>query len=345
VPVASLTTIFKNDAVKHKETDKLVDLFRNRVELKKEFAALRKEKYSLQDRIKQHQGATARAQQQLEHLENLLLDPESVHNVVVFYQLRGLSAYCEGKIERFAEQLKQQNERRVQSKVVESWQERRKRKAELIEGRLGEQRTNLQMLEGQLETARHKLMTMNSFVKLFRGRSLAANVDEIATHIEVTRTAEQEALKELDDVHQMAPPDQQGLDITAKRSINCMILSFVQQLYLRFEGDDLAGMAKEATDKGVGAVRYGDKKECEHILELLNESMEEADLSDDLPEILKKRSRLIADGAKFRHDDDAVPVPSSVSTVFAFGPNDTIHQSSANLLGDNYFGVARVLSR
>ncbi len=343
--MASLTTIFKNDAVKHKETDKLVDLFRNRVELKKEFAALRKEKYSLQDRIKQQQGATARAQQQLEHIENLLLDPEWVHNVVVFYQLRGLSAHCEGQLERFAEQLKQQNERRVQSKVVESWQERRAQKTVAIEGRLSEQRNNLQTLEDQLQTARHKLMTTNSFIRLFRGRSLAANVDEIAAKIESTRSSENEAQKELEEVRKLAPPDQQGLDITAKRSINCMILSFAQQLYMQFEGDDLAGMAKEATEKSVGAVRYGDKEECESILELLELRMAEADLSDDLPEILKKRSRLIAEGAKFRHDDDAVPVPSSVSTMFAFGANDQIERFDANLLGENFFGIARVLSR
>lgn len=343
--MASLTTIFKNDPVKRQETDKLVDLFRNRVELKKEFAALRNEKFSLQDRIKQQQGATARAQQQLGHIENLLLDPEWAHNVVVFYQLRRLAAHCEGQLERFSEQLKQQSERRVQSKVVGSWQERRKKKTEDIESRIGEQRVTLQKLEDQLQSERHKLMTMNAFMKLFRGRSLAAGVSEIAMRIEAGQREENRALQELDEVQGQNPPDQQGLDIGAKRSINFMILSFVQQLFLQFQDDDLAGMAKEASDKSVGAIRYGSKQECEHLVELIERRLAESELDSDLAEILKKRSRLVAENAKFRHDDDAVPVPSSVAAIFAFDEHDVVRRHDANLLGENYFGVARVLSR
>ena len=49
--MANLTEFFKTAEEAEQDTDKLVDLFRNRSELKKEFAALRNEKYELQDRI------------------------------------------------------------------------------------------------------------------------------------------------------------------------------------------------------------------------------------------------------------------------------------------------------
>lgn len=343
--MASLTTLFKTDAMKGRETDKLVDLFRNRIELKKEFAALRKEKYRLQDRIKQQEGATARAQQQLVNLENLLLDPQSVYNVVVFYQLRGLAYHCEGQLQRFAEQLKQQSERRVQSKVIDSWNERRRQKAEDLESRIGEQRTNLQFLENQLQTERHRLMTMNGLVKLFRGRVLTAGVQEIASRIEAGKYEESQSQQELHQVQSLQPPNQQGLEIGAKRSINFMILSFAQQLYLQFKKDDLAGMAKEASEKSVGTIKYGDRQECDELLELIEQRLAESELEADLAETLKKRSRLIGEGAKFRHDEDAVPIPASVSVVFAFETDGSLHKHEANLLGDNYFGIARVLSR
>ena len=54
--------------------------------------------------------------------------------------------------------------------------------------------------------------------------------------------------------------------LLTKRSINLMILAFAQQLYLHFEEDDLAVMAKEASEKSVGAVNYGTKAECDLIL-------------------------------------------------------------------------------
>ena len=119
--MASLTGIFKADAPPpEQEKDKLVDLFRNRAELKKEFASLRDEKYRLQDRLKEHRASIERVEQKLNHLESLLLDPEWVHNVVTFYQLRRLSTHCASRLARFAEQLKQQRERRVLEKVLDA---------------------------------------------------------------------------------------------------------------------------------------------------------------------------------------------------------------------------------
>jgi hypothetical protein len=343
--LASLATIFKNQATEDRETDKLVDLFRNRAELKKEFAALRNEKYQLQDRIKQHQGATARVQQQLLHVENLLLDPEWAYNVVAFYQLRRLAKHCASQLDRFAEQLKLQRERRIQNRVVASWNERRKQKSNLVESRISEHRLTLQLLEDQLQSERHRLMTMNGFVRIFRGRSLAAKVDDIATRIESGQHQELDFLQELDAVKKLDPPDNPGLDVAAKRSINFMVLSYAQQLYLHYEEDDLVGLAKEASEKSVGAINYGGKRECDDILERLEKRKSAAEQEGDLAEVLKKRAKLIAEQALFRHDDDAVPVPGTVATVFDIDPNGIVQQTDANLIGDNYFAIAKVLSR
>ena len=343
--MASLSTIFKNDATGSQETDKLLDLFRNRSELKKEFAALRNEKYKLKDRIKFHEGATARVHQQLLHLENLLLDPEWAYNVVAFYQLRQLAIHCKNQLSRFAEELKQQSEKRVQNKVLVSWNEQRKQKAAQLRSKLAEHRMTLQMLEDQLQSDRHKLMTMNGFVKLVRGRALAAEIDDMGVRIEAGRSRERELLQGFNEIEQLNPPDNLGLDIAAKRSINFMILSFAQQLYLNFEEHDLVDLAKEASEKSVGAINYGGKAECDVILERLERRKIEVEQEPDVAEILRQRSKLLAERAHFRHDDDAVPAPGSVATVFAINANGAIDQQDVNILGGNYFAIAKVLSR
>lgn len=342
--MASLTTLFKNEAPVTDENDKLVDLFRNRAELKKEFAALRNEKYQLQDRIKQHEGATARVQQRLGHLESLLLDPDWVHNVVAFYQLRRLEAHCRTKLERFAEQLKQQREQRVHGKVVASWNEQRAQQREAVQAKVGEHRMTVQLLEDQLQSERHRLQTMGGFSKLFKGRSLAADVEELEARISGAHAEEQSLLEELDEIEKLAPPDQQGLDIAAKRSINFMILAFAQQLYLHFEEDNLAAMAKEASEKSVGAINYGGKKECDEILDRLRRQKDEAEKDTDSAEVLQQRAKLVAEHAMFHDNDDAVPAPGTVA-VFAIDTNGVIKTKDVNLLGDNYFGISRVLSR
>lgn len=343
--MASLTGIFRPEADVDQDTDKLVDLFRNRAELKKEFAALRNEKYQLQDRVKERQGAVERVQQKLNHLESLLLDPEWVYNVVVFYQLRRLAAHCEAKLERFAEQLKQQRESRAHSKVLFEWNERRKLESAQVQERIGEYRVQLQALEDHLQAERHKLSTMGGISKLFRGRTQAESVEDVEASIVAAQQKESELLHELDAIEKREPPPHQGLDIGTKRSINYLILAFAQQLYLDYSEYDLAGLAKEASDKSVGAVNYGTKYECDELLDKLVKRRREIDAREDSPDRLQHRARLIAENAVFRSDDDAVPAPGTVTTVYDIDGNGVVRQVDANLLGENYFSVSRILSR
>jgi len=343
--VASITTIFKNEPEAAQDNDKLVDLFRNRVELKKEFAALRNEKYQLQDRVKSQCGATERVQQKLNHLESLLLDPEWVHSVVAYYQLRRLAMHCEAKLVRFSEQLKQQREQKVHSKVLVAWNEERKKDSAKIQAQVGEYRMQVQMLEDQLQSERHELATMGGIAKVFRGRSQAASVDRIQGTITEAQASERELLRELEQIGHLEPPPHQGLEISAKRSINFMIIAFAQQLYLDYDEDNLVGLAKEAREKSVGAINYGGRADCDALLQRLDTRREELEKTGDFAELLKKRAKLIAKHAMFRHDDDAVPVPGTVATVFDISPSGSTQQLDANLLGENYFGITKVLSR
>lgn len=342
--MTSLTTLFKSDAELPRDDDKLLDLFRNRAELKKEFAALRKENYDLQDRIKHHEGATARVQQKLEHLEGLLLDPEWVHNVVVFYQLRRLGAHCCAKLERFAEELKQQREKRLNDKTKAAWDKKRERDAGKVQKRVDKQRIEMQGLEDHLAAERHKLETMGSVEKMFRGKAQATTVAAAENALGIARAREQKLLAELDRIEQREPPAILGLDIAAKRSINFLILSFVQQLYLQYREDDLAALAKEASEKSVGAVNYGAKRECDALLRNVTRRREDAE-RNDFPGVLQNRAQMIAKDAHFRNDEEAVPVAASVAVVYEIDDNGVVFKSDANLLGENYFKVAKVLSR
>ena len=343
--LTSLTTIFRNAASGVREQDKLIDLFRNRAELKKEFAALRDEKYQLQDRIKQHIGATARVEQQLDHLENLLLDPNWVMNVAVFFQLRSLARGCAHKLERFAEQLKQQHEKQRHSEVLAAWGRHRHEKMAAVECNVGEHRMTMQLLEDQLESERHRLLSMSTVMRWFRGRAVAREIRNIGARIDAGQMQEDEMLQNLHSVENMEPPSQRGLDIATKRSINIKILAFAQQLYLQFDDGNLLCLAKEATEKGVGTVKYGGKEDCAKILASLERRGRDDRLSASDADILKKRLRLIRQCTEYRDADDAVPVPASVAKVFAIDSAGEVTETDVDILGDNYFGIAKILSR
>jgi len=342
--VTNLTGLFKPEADDLRDNDKLVDLFRNRSELKKEFAALRDEKYKLQDRIKQHQGETARVQQQLDHLENLLSDREWGHNVVAYYQLRSLSAKCSERLSTFAEQLKQKREKRVHGHLLADWNQQRADQAAVVEAKIAEQRLNIQTLADRLQAVRNKLAAMNGFVKLFRKRSIDKETGRIIARSELVRAKEDELQVELRAIENIDPPDPEGLDIASKRKINFMILSFAQQLYLHFEDYGLVAMAKESTERSVGAAMYGSKYECDEIVERITKRLDTMASVSDFPDVLRKRAQLIEDHAMFKNDDDVVPVSGSVATVYSINSKGMVRNKDVNLLGENYFAVANELS-
>ena len=340
-----MAAIFGNSGDKGQDSEKLLHLYWNRAELKKQFAGMRKEQFKLKDKIKQQEGATARLQQKLDHLEALLIDPDWVGNAVVFYQLRGLALHCQRKLSKFAEQLKQQREQRLHNQLLLAWNEERKREGRSIELELAATREFVQRVDRELQSERDRLMSMSGFLKIFRRRAVTAALDNFAKQIDAANEREQSLLQKLDEITVRKPPENQGLDVATKRSINLMILSFAQQLLLLFVDDELAAMAKEASEKSVGAINYGNRTDCEQLLVRIRKRSEMIDRSSDYASILQQRAKLIGETALFRSDGDAVPVAGSVSTVFDIADDGSVSKAEVNVLADNYWGIAKILSR
>ncbi|MEX2123084.1 MAG: hypothetical protein WD795_04260 [Woeseia sp.] len=343
--MSSLAAIFGSSGDKAQDSDKLLHLYWNRAELKKQFAGMRKEQFKLQDRIKQQEGATARLQQKLDHLEGLLIDPEWAGNAVVFYQLRGVALHCQRKLSKFAEQLKQQREQRQHNSLLVKWNEERSRESRVVERELVLTREVVQRADEQMHAERDRLMSMSGFLKIFRRRSVTATLDNLATQIESAHQQERALLQKLEDIKNRRPPENQGLDVGSKRSINFMIISFAQQLLLLFADDTLAAMAKESSEKSVGAINYGNRNECELLLVRIRKRAESIVQSADVASILQQRAKMLAELAVFRNDGDAVPVSGSVSTVFDIDANGSVRKAEVDLLGENYWGIAKILSR
>lgn len=339
------TAIFSGVPDEVQDSQKLKDLYWNRAELKKDFSRLRTENYRLQDRIKEQAGEKARIEQKLKHLEDLLYDPEWAGSVVVSYQLRGLYDRSRRKLERFAEELKQQREKRAHAKVVEEWQQRRAGKFAALERAAGEVQAEIAALEERHRAESERLESSGGLTRLFRRRSVDAAIAEIESLLAEHASQYSALQEELERFRDAAPPDPQGLDITAKRSINFMIIAFAQQLYLHFSDDQMAGMAKEANDKSTGAVNYGSKVDCDRLLRSIRELDDSFDDVGDIADVLKQRAKLISDGALYQNDEDAVPVPGTVATVFDIDGHGVIRRSDANLVGENYWNLSAVLAR
>lgn len=343
--MSSLAAIFGNSPDKSQDSEKLLDLYWNRAALKKKFAGMRKEQFRLQDKIKQQEGNAGRLQQKLNHLEELLVDPDLAHNVIVFYQLRGLALRCEQKLTKFAEQLKQQREQKQHECLLVSWNEERRREASGLERQISDVHDTVHQLEDQLQAERRRLDSMSGFLKIFRRRSVTAILSDLDERIAVAQQEEENLLRQVEEIQNREPPDNEGLDIPTKRSINLMIIAFAQDLFLAFSDAALAAMAKEANDKGVGAINYGTRNECDQLLVQIYALIETMEQASDFAESLQQRSKLLAEHADFTNDTDVVPVARTVATIYNIAANGLVKENETNILGENWWGISRVLSR
>ena len=206
-------------------------------------------------------------------------------------------------------------------------------------------RDRILQLEDQLQSDQRRLTSMNRLVRLFRGRATMRLIDSLAVELEAAVQEEQSLHDQIEEIMNRRPPDHQGLDIAAKRSINLMIVAFAQQLYIHLDQAGIATQAKEATEKSVGAINYGTAFECEQLLARIEKTRASMEEAAEYADILKRRVMLLGERARFPGNDDAVPIAGTVSTLYRIDGNGMIRESEVNIAGENFWGISKVFSR
>ena len=102
------------------EDERLVALFRNRAELKKELSALDDERHRLLDRLKLQEGATMRVEEQFAALEQYLGRAEEGYKCLAYFQLKSLWRAAAKRLQQFAAELaRQQKDRERRQQLAE----------------------------------------------------------------------------------------------------------------------------------------------------------------------------------------------------------------------------------
>ena len=104
-------------------------------------------------------------------------------------------------------------------------------------------------------------------------------------------------------------------------------------------------LVKEASEKSVGSTNYGNQHECAQLLQRVEERSEIMEKDMDFADVLRKRATLISKKAEFHNKIDVVPMSASTATLFDIDENETVREKEVNILGENYFAIAKVLSR
>jgi hypothetical protein len=329
------------------EDERLLQLYWNRAELKKELSRLQSERHSLLEQLKQQQGAVTALREQVDQLEAYLGDPDIGAHALVYFQLRGLWRTCAEKLKRFGEQLQRQQEERERRRQAAEFDQTRQRELAAMDARLLEARANADALDAQVKMKETKLAGLRGFWNYLRRRRLAAQIENERVNWDVAATLVTDLSDDRADLESKAPPEFPGLSLEGKRIVNTAVIACAQQLVATLSTGALAVLAKDATGKHVFDVKYGGRNDCDRLMVLIREALsvisaEQEDLVD-----LKERTDRLRINATYRNDADTVPLADSIGTVpvpATFVPMPQWEQrSEVNVLTEESWDVYRAL--
>jgi hypothetical protein len=333
------------------EDHRVLELFRNRAELKKAYGELQDETFRLKDLIKQQEGSTQRVQDMLNTLEGRLGTAETAYPALVFYQLRRLWQAGRELITTFVADLVRQQEDRERREHLAQHNRVQYERGQLAQQQLqGAQAAHLQAGAevAALESERARLVR---FWHYFKRRALAHRAilatQALAAAAETLRQAQLAA----DEIARQPTPEFPGLSLPARRAINIAAIACAEVLCLRLAPlkPPLVTLARDAIARREASDDYGPPKDCVllmgHISRAHTLIAERAGLADEI----RVRGERLKQVARYRGASDSAPTVDSV----AFSEGDILESGATgsaaarlpNVLAEDTWDLFRILLR
>jgi hypothetical protein len=323
------------------EDERLVALFRNRAELKKELNDLDDERHRLLDRLKLQEGSTMRVEEQLAALEQYLGRADEGYKSLAYFQLKALWRTAARRVEQFgAELTRQQKDRERKTQLTAHERDKRERMS-VIERELIEARVLAEQLQAEQKLARQRFEQLQGFWNYFRRRRLLDGIVARGQRIESATAQVTELGDRLQAIASEPPPLFEGVSVEGRRAINLAVIAYAEMLYDRLSRADLAQLSRHSMLKRVFDTSYGTPAECQVLLHRTAQAAAEVGrMVDDLADI-KSRADRMRRTATYRTDADVVPVADSIAPPPVAGSR----RAPPNVLLDEYWDLYRAIVR
>lgn len=323
------------------EDERLVALFRNRAELKKELSTLDDDRHRLLDRLKLQEGATMKVEEQIANLEAYLGRPEQGLKSLLYYQLKALWRTASQRVEKFAAELAgQQQERERKLQLAEFDRGRRSRLAD-VDRELVEARVLADQLQAEQKLAQQRLAAMGGLWNYFGRRRLEEAIAARAVRIDAALTV----VTDLDDarhaVEAELPPVPESLSMEGQRAVNLAAIACAEWLYEQLAADGLTELSRQTTLRRVYDSDYGTPEQCEALLRTVARAIERMEKTAVDLVAVKARTDRLRRSSVYRSAGDTIPTQDSIC---AHGEAPGAG-SAVRLLQDEYFDLYRVLLR
>ncbi len=310
------------------EQQRILQLFRNRAELKKAYVELQDEVHRLKDRLKQQEGATARVRELLEQLEDRLGTIETGYPALVFYQLRRLWRQGSDLLRAFSADLERQHVDREQRRFLAEINQRQFARRQQAEARLREAEAAAAESARSTGALARTVESLSRPWHHFRRRRLQEQLADARKRESAAQAELADARTELERILSEAEVPFPGLSVAARRAVNVSVIAYAEVLAERLARTPLLALSRAAVLRREPSDEYGSRSDCEALMADIARAQAALARRDNLAQDIRARVERIARTVVYRGEDDTVPVPESVALP-AGGPSTR----DSNLLG------------
>lgn len=297
------------------EDDRLLELFSNRVKLKKEFARLRNERYELEASLGRAETETATMKRRLEYLEDLLTERQTAVSTMLFYHLRGLWRRCNRRLQYLATDMGRQIAGRRQVMQVEQWQATRKQRLATAEQLAMDQQRAIETTKQAIAACSAERQRATRPWQFVRRRRLNEQHESLAVELKQQMIEHGQTLEQVKQLRKAKPPELAELPVEDRRVINLHVLALAQFLYAHFEEYGLVERAAAAFNKQVGTIEYGSEEDCAAIMRQSDNAFKALLALERAPEFrphLLRQAEHLKRNARYSSGSAVIPEPFDV---------------------------------
>ncbi len=295
------------------EDGRVLQLFRNRAELKKAYGDVQAEIYQFKDRIKQQEGATARVQAMLEALELRLASPASGQQALIFYQLRDLWKTGGQLISAMIAELLAQHEERERRQLLAEFNHQQYERRQEVERRLN----RAQLAASDARSAHGELRRVweraNRWWHYFKRRDLGRRLEVLMADANTASADLAVARSACDAVLNLPQPPFPGLSVDARRAINLAAVAYAEVLAQPLLRTSLLQLCGDASRRREPVDDYGDMAACQALMAQIARAKLALAARNSASAEMQQLTQQLGERARYRSSADVLPTDDSIS--------------------------------
>jgi hypothetical protein len=326
------------------EDSRIIQLFRNRAELKKTLADAQDEVHRMKDRVKLQEAATQRVREQLERLESLLGQPVSGLHCLVHFQLRDLWATGHTQVTALVQEMAKAREERERKQFLADLNRQLFERQQVARAAAARAEHAAADVRGQLAAVQGALSASQRWWQYFRRRELLRRRLAVEALAAAAETELAEARAELVRIEEAGGAKYPGLSLDARRMLNLTVIAAAQVLALRLAPVTLMARMIDAMSRSEARMEGGPDTAMASMQEIARARANMTQNAQGLAAEARRLADYLASQVQYRLPAETLPGEESVKHALRSALNRG-EQMTWDLFGHDLWSLSELFYR